>query len=115
MSSGKYSVRTYATACGRPKLNPFYGTEVFNLRYLIVALMVTLAGCATPDRAPDLTPPVHISDSTWWQVESDIGAASLAATVPAENFARGSMVSWRSRVYQRTEDDFIPWFTCQTT
>jgi hypothetical protein len=106
------SIRTYATASERPKTNPDYGCRIFNLARLIVASMVVLAaGCATPDRAPRLIPPVQIAEETWRQVESDIAAASLAATVPAKNYARVSMESWKDRVRQRTEADFIPWFT----
>ncbi len=84
---------------------------IFTLHSLIIALVVALAGCATPDRGREPSPPVPISESTWWLVDSDIAAASLAATEPARNFARGSLESWRSRVHQRTEADFIPWFT----
>ncbi len=81
------------------------------LRSLIVALMVAGAGCATSDRAPDLTPPIVVSESTWRQVDRDIFTASQAATGKAKNYARGSMVSWRGLVYRRTDADFIPWFT----
>ncbi|WP_137886112.1 hypothetical protein [Pseudomonas sp. 2FE] len=88
---------------------------MLNLRSLIVALMLALAGCATPDRAPDLTPPIVIAESTWRQVDSDIVAASLAATGQAQNYARGSMESWMDLVYQRTDADFIPWFTSYWT
>lgn len=77
--------------------------------------MVALTGCATPDRAPDLTPPVQIlesiSESAWWQVDSDIGIASQAVARLAKNDARAAMENWRDRVSQRTETDFIPWFT----
>ncbi|MGH8353214.1 MAG: hypothetical protein ACRERY_06730 [Pseudomonas sp.] len=88
---------------------------MLNLRSLIVALMVALAGCATSDRAPDLAPPVLISESTWRQVDRDIVAASLAATVRANNYARDSMESWRGLVYQRTDTNFIPWFSSYWT
>jgi len=111
MSSVKCPVRTDATAGGRPLPNPFYGTANFNLRSLIVALMLSLAGCATQERAPDQPPPVHISESTWWEIDSDIGAASLAAKGPASHYARDSMKSWRDLVQKRTETNFIPWFT----
>ncbi len=92
------------------------GTVIFNPHSLIFALTVALVGCAVSDRAPDRTPPVQIppvqiSEITWWQVDSDINAASLAATGLAKDYARGSMESWRSRIHQRTEADFIPWFT----
>jgi len=76
----------------------------------MVALMVAVAGCATPDRPPATTPPVHVPESTWWQVDSDIGAASSAATGSARHYARGTMENWRNRVQKRTEADFIPWF-----
>jgi len=84
---------------------------IFNLRFLAVMLMVALAGCATQDRAPILTPPVKVSEDTWLQVERDMGAASLVARGSAQNYARGYMESWRDRVHQRTDADFIPWFT----
>jgi hypothetical protein len=84
---------------------------IFNLRFLIVVLMVALAGCATPDRVPVLTPPAYVSEDTWREVERDLGAASLVARGAAQNYARGYMESWRGRVHQRTEADFIPWFT----
>jgi len=111
MSSVKCPVRTDATADGRPLPNPFYGTANFNLRSLIVALMLSLAGCATQERAPDQPLPVHISERTWWEIDNDIGAASLAAKGPASHYARDSMKSWRDRVQKRTETNFIPWFT----
>ncbi len=88
-------------------MDPFF----FSLRSLTVTLMVALAGCATPDRLPAPTPQVQVPESTWWQVDSDIGTASLAATGSARNYARGTMENWRSRVQKRTESDFIPWFT----
>jgi hypothetical protein len=80
-------------------------------RLVIVAMAVILAGCATPERAPDPPPPVYVPESTWQQVDHDIGAASAAARRPAENYARGSMKAWLARVRQRTEADFIPWYT----
>lgn len=80
------------------------------LRSLVVALMMALAGCATPERPPDLAPPVQISESTWQQVDSDIGDASLAATESAWDYARVAMDNWMSLVHKRTEADFIPWF-----
>ncbi len=84
----------------------------FKLRLGVVGLVVILlAACASPQRAPEATPPVHVSENVWWQVESDIVGASRAATGPATNYARGFMESWRSRVARRIETDFIPWFS----
>lgn len=111
MSSAKYPVQTRVTAGGWSLANPFCATAIFNLRIVIVSLLVLLAGCATRDRAPDLAPLVEISESIWRQVDSDIGAASLAAKGPAENYARGFMERWRGLVAGRNEADFIPWFT----
>jgi hypothetical protein len=65
----------------------------------------------TPQRAPDPRPPVYIPESTWQQVDRDIVAASTAARRPAGNYARGSMKAWLASVRQRTEADFIPWYT----
>ena len=84
----------------------------FKLRLGVVGLLVVLlAACASPQRTPEATPPVQVSETVWWQVDSDIVGASRAATGPATNYARGFMESWRSRVGRRIETDFIPWFT----
>ena len=91
--------------------NPFHGTAIFKLRALSVALVLSLAGCATQERATDRAPPVHISESTWREIDNDIGAASLAAKEPARKYAHDSMERWRDRIQKRTEADFIPWFT----
>jgi hypothetical protein len=82
-----------------------------NLRALIVALLVVLAGCAIPHRAPEVTAPVVIPQSTWRQVDQDIIAASKDATEQVKVYARGSMDHWRDRVYQQTDENFIPWFS----
>ena len=84
----------------------------FKLPLGVVGLLVVLlAACASPQRTPEATPPVQVSETVWWQVDSDIVGASRAATGPATNYARGFMESWRSRVARRVETDFIPWFT----
>lgn len=100
-------------AGGLPLSNLFQGTAMSTLRTLVVALMVALAGCATSDRAR--APPVVVSESTWLRVEWDIVAASQAATGQAKSYAQGSMESWRGFVYQRTDADFIPWFSSYWT
>lgn len=85
------------------------GRLIVCLHLMLVAL--ALVGCATQDRAPDRVPPVEVSESTWWQVDSDIVAASLAAKGSARNYAENAMDRWRGRVHDLTEEDFIPWFT----
>ena len=86
-----------------------------NLRSLIVAVLLVLAGCVTPARAPAPAPPVIISQSTWQQVDRDIVAASQSATEQAKIYSRGAMDYWRTRVYQLTEENFIPWFSSYWT
>lgn len=88
-------------------------------RWLIVCLssillLLALTGCATQERAPDQAPP-QVSESTWWQVDNDISAASLAAKADAKALAETAMERWRGRVYDFTEEDFIPWFTSYWT
>jgi hypothetical protein len=86
-----------------------------NLRSLIVAVLVILAGCATPTSAPIVVVPVVVSQSTWQQVDGEIVAASQQATEQARVYARGSMEHWRARVFQQTEEVFIPWFSSYWT
>ncbi|GID04277.1 hypothetical protein [Pseudomonas sp. 008] len=87
-----------------------------NLRSLIAAvLLVVLAGCVTSARAPVAVAPVVVSQSTWQQVDQEIVAASQQATEQARVYARGSMEHWRTRVYEQTEEVFIPWFSSYWT
>lgn len=81
------------------------------LRLLIVVLVVALSGCAISDRMPEQTPSFQVAENTWRRVDDEISVASHAAQEPAINYARGFMEGWRKRVRQRTESDFIPWFT----
>jgi hypothetical protein len=82
-------------------------------RPLVVAVTLALVGCAMPmqDRAPEFAPPVGISEGARWQVDLDISAASQTAREFAETRAREAIATWRERVHQRTEADFIPWLT----
>ena len=84
---------------------------IVSLRSLIVAVLVVLAGCATPPRAPVEVTPVTIPASTWQQVDREIVTASQAATEQSRIYARGAMDYWRTRVYELTEQNFIPWFS----
>jgi len=111
MTSLKHAAQSQDNAGGWSLVNSFSGNALCNLRCLIVALMVVLAGCATTDRSPYQPPSTAVSESTWQQVDHDISAASLAAMVPAENYARGFMERWRDLVAKRNEAEFIPWFT----
>ena len=86
-----------------------------NLRSLIVAVLVVLAGCATAPPAPVEVPQIMVSPSTWQQVDREIVDASQSATDQAKIYARGAMDYWRTRVYQLTEENFIPWFSSYWT
>ncbi|MFD1691034.1 hypothetical protein ACFSHR_04295 [Azotobacter chroococcum] len=52
-----------------------------------------------------------VSESTWRKVDSDIVAASKEATRQTTNYARDVMLEWMGLVYQRTDTNFIPWFS----
>jgi hypothetical protein len=111
MSSCRCPVPTPTRPAERQPADRADRTAICKARFVILALAIILAGCATPRPAPDPTSPVYVAESTWQQVDRDIGAASTAARRPAENYARGSMKAWLARVRQRTEADFIPWYT----
>ena len=111
MNNGQYSASVCAVSRGRPLASATLVGWILGLRFAFIALAVVLAGCATRDLAPEEAPPVHVAESTWWQVDSDIGAASLAAKGTARSYAVAGMERWRERVYDLTEADFIPWFT----
>ncbi|MCW8278206.1 hypothetical protein IMF27_23710 [Pseudomonas sp. PCH199] len=86
-----------------------------NLRSLIVAVLVVLAGCATTPRAPVETPQVMVAPSVWQQVDREMIEASQSATEQTRIYARGAMDYWRTRVYELTEENFIPWFSSYWT
>ncbi|BCX68717.1 MULTISPECIES: hypothetical protein [Pseudomonas] len=86
-----------------------------NLRSLIVAVLLVLAGCVTAPRAPVETPQIMVAPSTWQQVDREIVEASQSATEQTRIYARGAMDYWRTRVYELTEQNFIPWFSSYWT
>jgi hypothetical protein len=87
-----------------------------NPRALLVAALLLLAGCATSARAPVSAPQaVFVSPQTWQQIDREIVSASQQSTEQVKLFARGSMEHWRTRVYQQTEENFIPWFSSYWT
>ncbi|MBC3376466.1 hypothetical protein HU762_21215 [Pseudomonas sp. SWRI92] len=84
------------------------------LRVLMLSVLLVLAGCATSQRGQQVAP-VAIPEGTWRQVDRQIIAASKSATEQAGLYARGSMEHWRVLVYERTEAEFIPWFSSYWT
>jgi hypothetical protein len=84
------------------------------LRSLVLAVLIALAGCATTERGQQAGA-VTVSQDAWRQVDQQIIAASKSAIGQAEVYARGSMEHWRVLVYERTEAEFIPWFSSYWT
>nr|WP_236675767.1 hypothetical protein [Pseudomonas mediterranea] len=80
----------------------------------MLAVLIALAGCATTERGQQASA-VTVSQDTWRQVDQQIIAASKSAIEQAEVYARGSMEHWRVLVYERTEAEFIPWFSSYWT
>lgn len=79
-----------------------------SLRSLMLALLLALGGCASD-------PPVQISAGTWRQVDSEIAAASRAASAQAREQALTAMNRWMELVYRETDEEFIPWFSSYWT
>ncbi len=111
MSRVKGPVAACSVADGMPLADLPLEPAKSMLRTLIVALLVALAGCATPSPPPEPPPPPVIAESTWRRIDSDIFAASLGATEESKDYAQELMQRWRSLVYQRTDAEFIPWFS----
>lgn len=85
------------------------------LRWLLAALIVALAGCATPIREPLPPPAPPVAESVWREVDRDIGAASETAAGAAGRFARDRMEQWKHLILNKHETDFIPWFSSYWT
>jgi len=81
-----------------------------SLRVLILVWMLLLAGCAGLERAHEVAAPTVVSPQVWQQVDVDLIQASEQATVQADAWARSTMEYWRTRIYQQTDEKFIPWF-----
>ncbi len=115
MNSLKGPLAIDSQAVDWPLASLFHGPAMSLLRALIVALLVALVGCASRERPPAPPPPVVVAESTWRQIDSDIVVASQEATGEASGYARELMQRWRGLVYQRSEAEFIPWFSSYWT
>jgi hypothetical protein len=76
----------------------------------LLCLLLALGGCAG-QRQPAAPPPAVLTSATWQRIDQDLIDASAAAAGAANDYARRSMRVWKEQVQQRTESDFIPWFT----
>ncbi|MFF7107321.1 hypothetical protein [Pseudomonas sichuanensis] len=77
---------------------------------LPACFILALAGCAGK-RPPAPPPPQNLPPAVWQRIDQEIIEASAAAAGSANDYARRSMRVWKEQVQQRTENDFIPWFT----
>ncbi|CAI3799246.1 hypothetical protein DBADOPDK_02239 [Pseudomonas sp. MM223] len=77
---------------------------------LLLCLLLALAGCAGK-RPPAPPPPAVLTPAAWERIDQELIDASVGAAGSANDYARRSMRVWREQVQQRTESDFIPWFT----
>ena len=75
-----------------------------------LCLLLALTACAGK-RPPAPPPPQNLPPAVWQRIDQDIIEASAAAAGSANDYARRSMRVWKEQVQQRTENDFIPWFT----
>lgn len=90
-----------ALRCCRPR------SWLFSLGLAVLVLL--LPGCASRVAEPVARAPV--SPAVWRQVDGELLNASRSATQQAEVYAQGSMEHWRTRIYQQTDEHFIPWFS----
>ncbi|WP_429416037.1 hypothetical protein [Pseudomonas plecoglossicida] len=77
---------------------------------ILLCLLLALAGCAGKRPAPP-PPPAVLDPAAWQRIDQELIDASVGAAGSANDYARRSMRVWKEQVQQRTESDFIPWFT----
>jgi len=86
------------------------------LYVLLLTLVAVLGGCThEPSRVEEPPPVSRVHPGTWRLVDEDIYNASVFARYESEASARVAMEEWLSRVRQRIEDVFIPWYTSYWT
>lgn len=77
---------------------------------VLLCLLLAITGCA--GKRPPAPPPAAVLDpATWQRIDQELIEASVGAAGSANDYARRSMRVWKEQVQQRTEQDFIPWFT----
>ncbi|NSX20075.1 hypothetical protein HTV13_09540 [Pseudomonas putida] len=77
---------------------------------VLLCLLLALGGC-TGKRPPAPPPPAVLTPAAWQRIDQELIDASVGAAGSANDYARRSMRVWKEQVQQRTESDFIPWFT----
>lgn len=87
---------------------------MLKLPLFLAATSLVVAGCASAppvQQANSVAPNVYIGPETWRLVDSDIRTASQTAKALAASYARSAVNHWMDLVRQRTDEDFIPWYT----
>lgn len=77
---------------------------------ILLCFLLAIAGCAAK-RPPAAPPPAVLDPAAWQRIDQELIEASVGAAGSANDYARRSMRVWKEQVQQRTENDFIPWFT----
>ena len=82
----------------------------------ITALLLTIAGCALRSPTPDSVEPVRpLSADEWAEIKEQIWTASALAQSEAESQARQAMQAWMARVREKSEKEFVPWYSAYWT
>ena len=79
---------------------------------LVATVLLTLAGCVarSPVQLPaEPIPP--IAPDTWREIREEIWTASTLAHLEARNYVSAAMREWMVRVRDKTETEFVPWYT----
>lgn len=79
---------------------------------LLAISLLALAGCAS--RNPTIvqsSPVLSVPPEKWREIQEEIWSASTLAHSEAERFARDAMQEWMVRVREKTDSEFIPWYT----
>lgn len=79
---------------------------------LLAILLLTLVGCAS--RSPTIVqidPVLPVPPEKWREIQEEIWTASTLAYSESEYFAREAMREWMMRVREKTDSEFIPWYT----
>lgn len=79
---------------------------------LLGVLLLALVGCTS--RSPTIVhtePVLPIPPDSWQNIQEEIWIASSLAHVEAQHYAREAMREWMVRVREKTDSEFVPWYT----
>jgi len=93
-------------------------SDIVMMRYvscramLLTVLLFTLAGCASRSPTPFPVEPIPpLLPDTWRAIKEEIWTASTLAQAEAELYTRQAMQEWMVRVREKTENEFVPWYS----